>query len=206
MRVLSRRRNFAKAIACGYYEGAGFACSNGTLPCFCRPFCSTPGRPVDAAVASCLPRAPRVCTLRLCILSPVPVGSPSAGSRARCDVGAAATPRWRRRGVQGAQRPCTRLCRFVPTRSARHVPPYQATAEARCDGVGRRPKTPLDDQGERSPASATAAAALWFQSQRQRQMGPHCWHNETAQALQHGCGDDCWRSASLAALHCTRDR
>ena len=25
--------------------------------------------------------------------------------------------------------------------------------------------------------------------------------NETAQALQHGCGDDCWRSASLAALH-----
>ena len=25
--------------------------------------------------------------------------------------------------------------------------------------------------------------------------------NETAQALQHGCGDDCSRSASLAALH-----
>ena len=104
MRVLSRRRNFAKAIACGYYEGAGFACSNGTLPCFCRPFRSTPSRPVDAALASCLPRAPRVCTLGCAsghTLSPVPVGSPSAGSRARCDVGAAATPRWRRRGVQG---------------------------------------------------------------------------------------------------------
>ena len=53
--------------------------------------------------------------------------------------------------------------------------------------------------GERSPAPATAAAALWFQSQGQRQ-----WHccgaRETAQALQHGCGEDCSRSASLAAL------
>ena len=79
-------------------------------------------------------------------------------------------------------------------------PTHQQQRGRRGDGVGRRPKTPPDDQDERSPAPATAAAALWFQSQRQRQ-----WHccgaRETAQALQHGCGDDCWRSASLAALH-----
>ena len=74
----------------------------------------------------------------------------------------------------------------------------QRPKKARGDGVERRPKTPPDALGERSPAPATAAAALWFQSQGQRQ-----WHccgaRETAQALQHGCGEDCWRSASL---HC----
>ena len=32
MRVLSRRPNLPKAVACGHSEGAGFACSNGTLP------------------------------------------------------------------------------------------------------------------------------------------------------------------------------
>ena len=134
-----------------------------------------------------------------------PLSVKHSRGRAHCDgVQGATTLRRRRRAVSGAQ---DRALGCVPT-PARPVtpPPLSATAEARCDGVGRRPKTPLDDQGERSPASATAAAALWFQSQRQRQMGPHCWHNETAQALQHGCGDDCWRSASLAALHCTRDR
>ena len=83
--------------------------------------------------------------------------------------------------------------------------PHQQQRQERGDGVGRRPKTPPDGVGERSPAPATAAAALWFQSQGQRQWALLA-DNETAQALQHGCGDDCWRSASLAALHCTRDR
>ena len=80
---------------------------------------------------------------RLCLwghrLSPVPVGSPSAGGGARCDVGAAATPRWRRRGVQGAQRPCTRL--WTTLSSARHVPPPTSSREAgaaTASGAGRR--------------------------------------------------------------------
>ena len=64
---------------------------------------------------------------------------------AHCDVGAAATPRRRRRGVSVAQRPCTRLCPH--SSSARHVPPLSATAEARCDGVERLPTTPLDGAG-----------------------------------------------------------
>ena len=129
---------------------------------------------------------------------------PSRGERA-ATRGAAATPRWRRRGVQGTQRPCTRLCRFVPTRSARHVPPYQqilsATAEARCDGVECRPKTPLDGVGERSPAPATAGCRLVVSVTEAEAKWHCCGARETAQALQHGCGEDCWRSASPAAPH-----
>ena len=86
--------------------------------------------------------------------------------------------------------------------SAVTVDPLSATAEARCDGVGRRPKTPRGGVGERSPAPATAASSA---REGQRQNGTAVAHARTAQALQHGCGDDCWRSASLAALK-TRPR
>ena len=52
MRVLSRRRKFAKAVACGYSEGAGFVVLTEPSPLLCRPFCATRGRPVEAALAS----------------------------------------------------------------------------------------------------------------------------------------------------------
>ena len=46
MRVLSRRSNLPKAVACGYFEGAGFTCSNGTLPlALCRPLAPHLGDP-----------------------------------------------------------------------------------------------------------------------------------------------------------------
>ena len=76
-------------------------------------------------------------------------------------------------------------------------PHHQQQRQARGDGVERRPKTPLDGVGERSPAAGDGCAALWFQSQGQRQWALLA-DNETTQALQHGCG--CSRSASLAAL------
>ena len=73
MRVLSRRRKFAKAVACGYSEGAGFVVL--TEPSFsCRPFCSTHGRPVDAALTRCVPRR------RARAHSAVPLGSHSPGA------------------------------------------------------------------------------------------------------------------------------
>ena len=82
--------------------------------------------------------------------------------------------------------------------SAVTVDPLSATAEARCDGVGRRPKTPLDGLDERSPAPATTACGL---PQARGNGTAACGARETAQELHHGCGDDCSRSASLAALH-----
>ena len=131
-----------KAIACGYYEGAGFACSNGT-PLAPSPR-SSPWRRIHLSDGV---RGP---SLGVC--SGVPGAAPSTvvsnkqqRPSAHCDVGAAATPRWRRLGVSVAQRPCTRLCPH--SSSARHVPPLSATAEARCDGVERLPTTPLDGAG-----------------------------------------------------------
>ena len=202
MRVLSRRRKFAKAVACGYSEGAGFACSNGTLLLLPAALCSTRGRPVDLAMASCV-QDPRVSCALGCAswghrLSPVPVGSPLAGGRARCDVGAAAaTRRWRRGGVQGAQRPCTRL--WTTLSSARHVPPPTSSREAgaaTASGAGRR----LLPTTKTSAPPARATSRLLPFSHRGRQW--HClWR--TRRHKQHGCGEDCSRSASLAALSTT---
>ena len=86
----------------------------------------------------------------------------------------------------------------LPSRpSAGH---QQRQKKARGDGVGRRPKTPPDDQDERSPARATAAAVVVSVTEA-LERGRGNGTRETAQELQHGCGEDCWRSASLAALH-----
>ena len=155
-------------------------------------------RLVDAASASCLP-GPRRCA-HSAVLGWAT--KPATGTH-QLGPSAEATPRRRRGGDDSSRRrrhggvPSTWHWGALPLPSlaAGH---QQRPKKAHGDGVGRRPKTPRDGVGERSPAPATAAAALWFQSQRQRQ-----WHccgaRETAQALQHGCGEDCWRSASL---HC----
>jgi hypothetical protein len=79
-----------------------------------------------------------------------------------------------------------------------HVPPPSA-AEAGARRRRREPKTPLEDQAERSSAPATAVPPCGF-SHRGRGNGTACGARETAQALQHGRGEDCLRSASLAAL------
>ena len=122
---------------------------------------------------------------------PVPVGSPS--------LGAAATPRWRRRGVSVAQRPCTRLAVSPLQLGPSRPTPPSATAEAgaaTASGAGRR-LVPT--------ASASAPRALLppcgFSHRDTQRQWALLADNETAQALQHGCGEDCWRSASLAAPH-----
>ena len=151
-------------------------------------------------VGELCPRAPRPCA-RLCLSLQVHTPQPRLVA---APPSAEATPRRRRRGAGDSSR--RRRQGAVPVGTGGCLPSRPSTGhqqrpkKARGDGVGRRPTTPLDALGERSPAPATAAAALWFQSQGQRQ-----WHccgaRETAQELQHGCGDDCSRSASLAALH-----
>ena len=118
----------------------------------------------------------------------------------RAATGVGGTPRRRRRAVSVAQRPRDP----GSWHSARpvHVPP-PATAEAGAatasggDDTSRRRRRTL-------PRAATAAAALWFQSQGQRQ-----WGTAVAHARRHK-----HRSTAAAttahvvhrSLHCTRDR
>ena len=201
MRVLSRRSNLPKAVACGYSEGAGFVVLTEPFPLALGPSalcvrCTTPRRGVGEACRRATSPCALGCASEL-TLTRCPVGSPSAGGRARCDVGAAAIPRWRRRGVSVAQRPCTRLC---PTLSSARSRPTPSAAEARCDGVGRRrhlSTTKTSAPPRRHGWRRSLGLVVSVTGQRQ-------WHccgaRETTQALQHGCGDDCWRSASLAAL------
>ena len=82
----------------------------------------------------------------------------------------------------------------------------------------RAATTPLDGVGERSPARRRLLPPCGFSHRAApprgdgccrlvvsvtgpEAMGHCCGARETAQAPQHGCGDDCSRSASLAALH-----
>ena len=187
--------NLPKAVACGYYEGAGFVVLTEPSP---WPFalllcvrCTTRRR----GVGELCPQAPRPCALGCVFVSPgasrVPISRrPSALRRGGGGHSSMASGRC----VRGAATAHSAVdhTQLGPSRT----PPISNSR-----GTLRRRRaatTPRDALGERSPARATAAAALWFQSQGQRQWALLA-DNETA--LQHGCGDDCSRSAPLAALH-----
>ena len=125
-------------------------------------------------------------------LSPVAlVGVPPATATAS---GADDSSRRRRHGGVPV---CLALGGAATPELAVRGPPAEAEKSAR-----RRRRVLAEDSpdalGERSPAPATAGCRLVVSVTGQRQ-----WHccgaRETAQALQHGCGEDCWRSASL---HC----
>ena len=199
MRVLSRRSNLRKAVACGYSEGAGFVVLTEPPPLGPLPLCALWATTRRRGVGELCRRAPRVsCALGwLCTLA-------RATSHWQ-PPSAEATPRRRRGGGDSSRRHrqggvpvCLALGGAATPELA--VPGPSAEAEKSARRRRRAATTPLDGVGEHSPAPATAAAALWFQSQGQRQWALLA-DNETAQALQHGCGDDCSRSASLAALH-----
>ena len=195
MRVLSRRSNLPKAVACGYCEGAGFVVltepSPWPLALLLWVRCTTRRR----GVGELCPSRPRGCAHSAAsTLGWATTGTLNLAHQQR--------PRRRRRGGDESSRRRRQggvpslLWHLGAAKSAVRRPSAEAE-KARGDGVECRPKTPPDGVGERSPAPATAAAALWFQSQRQRQWALLA-DNETA--LQHGCGDDCSPSASLAAL------
>ena len=75
----------------------------------------------------------------------------------------------------------------------------QRPKKARCDGVERRRLLPTPSASA-PPRRRRLLPPCGF-SHRARGQWHRCGARETAQALQHGCGDDCSRSASLAALH-----
>ena len=78
MRVLSRRSNLPEAVACGYSEGAGFACSNGTLPLALGPSAPHVGDPWTRRWRGVSPGAEGVHT-RLCLRSHTVHTQPGAG-------------------------------------------------------------------------------------------------------------------------------
>ena len=81
--------NLPKAVACGYSEGAGFACSNGTLPLVPWPFCALWATTRRRGVGEAYPRPPRVCALGCLYTLGWATGHWQPPS-------AEATPRWRR--------------------------------------------------------------------------------------------------------------
>ena len=201
MRVLSRRSNLPKAVACGYSEGAGFACSNGTLPLGPLPAFSPCDLDHSDGVRGLWPGACwGVIQVQFVFVLSGSWPSPSRG-RARCDVGVAATPRWRRRGVQGAQRPCTRLCPTLS--SARSRPTPISSRGRRGDGVGRRPKTPRDGVGERSPVRALPSAC-GFSHREAEAIGTRLGGAQ----LHKNCSTAAATTAHVVhrSLRCTRDR
>ena len=201
VRVLSRRSNLPKAVACGYSEGAGFAVL--TEPCaWPLALLRLMGDDSSTRRRRAVSQAPRVS----CALGCLRLGHQPATGTHQLGPSAEATPRRRRCVGESSRRPPdgagTVGSQSTWALGAACQVGSGPSAEAEKSALRRRraATTPRDGVGERSPAPATAAAALWFQSQGQRQWALLA-DNETAQALQHGCGDDCSRSASLAALH-----
>ena len=167
VRVLSRRRKFTKAVACGYSEGAGFVRSNGTLPLFLGPSAPCGRLLVDAALTRCVP-CPE--TVRSALSSgyhptsctPHTQPGPSAEAtprrrRGRDGVGAATSPP-DGVGMVGSQ--------SILALGGCHVGRPRAISRGR----EKRAATAsgAEDTSPRPRRALPRAGALWFQSQRQR--------------------------------------
>ena len=175
MRVLSRRPNLPKAVACGYYEGAGFVVLTEPSPLSFALLlwvrCTTRRRGVGEVCS----QAPRGCAHSAVPLGSLTVTHTQSGPHQQEAERAATWGRWPL--LDGVGEVCKGRRGHV-TRAAGHsarpvTSPHQQerSRQARGDGVGRRPTTPLDDVGERSPAPATAAAALWMGGGHRPQTG-----------------------------------
>ena len=164
--------NLPKAVACGYSEGAGFVRSNGTLPL--------------APVSPLLPVAPHAPLRRRpwapsrCLLGRDPGAFVFvlSGSVAIPSTEAERAATWGRRALldgvgevyKGRRDRALGCVGLSPLQLGPSRPPLSATAEARRDGVGRRPKTPRDGVGERSPAPGDGPTC-GFQSPEAEAMG-----------------------------------
>ena len=177
MRVLSRRSNLPKAVACGYCESAGFVVLTEPSPWPLALLLLCGARLVDAAVVRYVPRRRGRAHCLCSRLGHLPLApNPAHQQRPRLDgVGAATTPP---DGIGMVWGPSLLGHWGLPAKSAVRGPSAEAEKSAR--RRRRAPKTPLDDQDERSPARATAAAAFCgFSHRGQRQWGTA--DNETAQ-------------------------
>ena len=131
---------FAKALACGYSEAAGFIVLTEPSPWSFSLLLCCGARLVDAASARCVPR-PRGCAHSAVPLGhthPVPVGSPSAERAERAATGGGDDSSTASASCAQGAGPCTRLCPH--SSSARHAPPYQQQQRhaATASGAGRR--------------------------------------------------------------------
>ena len=163
----------------------------------CRP--SPCGRRlVDAVMARCIPRPPGFAHSAV-------LGWATNLPRHTHQLGPSAQPR--RDGVGAATRPPDGVGRWgplwhwgLPAKSAVRGP----SAEAEKSALRRR-RAPADDSSRRRrralPAPATAAAALWFQSQRQGLNGTAVAH---ARRHKH-CSTAAATTAHVGhrSLHCT---
>ena len=204
VRVLSRRRKFAKGRSVRVFRGCGFCRSNGTLlllPALLLHTWATRGRGVDEVC----PQATSPCALGCA--SGITLTRRQSGPHQQ-EAERAAT--WGRRPLlDGVGEVCPwrsdRALGCGP-HSARSVtsPSRPPTHHSREAGARRRRRVPADASSRRRRRALARAGdgccRLVVQSQGQRQWALLA-DNETAQALQHGCGDDCSRSASPAALH-----
>ena len=161
-----------KAVACGYSEGAGFSCSNGTLP-FLSGLLRLVGDYSSTRRRRAVSPGPEGVHTRLAVSASDLRLSPVARSRCpRRGPTSKATPRRRRGGGDSSRRHrqggvpvClgTGLChRSRP--SAGHL---QGQASAL-----RRRRAPAEDSSRRR-RRAGDGCDLWFQSPGQRQW--HCW-------------------------------
>ena len=198
MRVLSRRSNLPKTVACGYSEGAGFVVLTEPSLLFAGRSAPHVGDPSTRRLRA-VPQAPRaLCALGCLRLGHQPAtGTHQLGPSAEATATASGADDSSRRRRQGGVPAHLSTGGCLPSRpSAGHLQGRKMRA-ATASGAGRRhlstTKTSAPPRRRRlcrlvvSVTEAEAKALLA--------------DNETAQALQHGCGDDCWRSASLAALH-----
>ena len=136
MRVLSRRSNLPKAVACGYSEGFVVLTEPSSS---CRPLCAPRGRPVDAALARYGP-GPEGVRTRLCLwvtLTRCQSGPHHWGRRPLLDGVGEVSP-WRRDRALGW------LCPH--SSSARHVPPPHQQQQRQ---ALRRRRAPAEDSSRR---------------------------------------------------------
>ena len=173
MRVLSRRSNCPKAVACGYSEGAGFVVLTEPSPfSLAVPFCSTPGRPVDAALARCVP-GPDLA--RGCAHLAASLNWATHWHTRRDGVGAATSP------PDGVGRVGSQSVGTGAATPELAVRGPSAEAEKSARRRRRAPKTPLDGVGEPSPRGC---CRLVVSSHRARGNGTAVAHARRHKALQ----------------------